>query len=193
MLKIADIVFSGLAAPESFPLGGEQKITVKEMPGGGAVAQIRGDFSHREAAWTGTFLGGDANQKARRMDEIRAKGESVTITFGGHTLFCFVNKFIYHWRNERHIEFSISLIRDFEKEKVVARPKTDPVAKVAAEVLQASPPKKQQTVYTVVAGDSLWRIAQQFSTTIDRIYNDNRQVIGRDPNLIQPGQKLVIT
>lgn len=51
------------------------------------------------------------------------------------------------------------------------------------------------TVYTVVAGDYLSKIAQRFygnSSLWPRIYEANKGVIGPNPNLIHPGQKLVI-
>lgn len=59
--------------------------------------------------------------------------------------------------------------------------------------------------YTVMPGDSLWRIArglledlfdsptgEQVTQFWMEIYRTNRDVIGGDPNLIQPGQVLSI-
>ena len=51
------------------------------------------------------------------------------------------------------------------------------------------------TTYTVKKGDSLWKIAKQFysqGSQWRKIYNANRKVVGANPNLIHPGQKLVI-
>ena len=50
------------------------------------------------------------------------------------------------------------------------------------------------TTYVVVAGDSLWKIAQQYygtGTRWDEIYQANRDTI-QDPNAIWVGQVLVI-
>lgn len=47
-------------------------------------------------------------------------------------------------------------------------------------------------IYTVVSGDTLSKIAQKYDTTWQKIYEDNKYVIGDDPNLIKPGQELVI-
>src|SRR5947209_1825032 len=55
-----------------------------------------------------------------------------------------------------------------------------------------SPPERL-TFYIVQAGDTLWGIAQQASGDGSRwpvIYNDNKNVIGSDPNQIFPGQIL---
>ena len=55
-----------------------------------------------------------------------------------------------------------------------------------------APPK----TYTVKPGDTLWAIAKQTLGDGGRwreIYNNNVDVIGKDPNLIRPGQVLRIT
>ena len=48
------------------------------------------------------------------------------------------------------------------------------------------------TYYTVVAGDTLSGIAKKYGTTWQKIYEDNEDVIGSNPNLIKPGQVLKI-
>jgi len=50
----------------------------------------------------------------------------------------------------------------------------------------------QEIVYTVVKGDNLSKIARQYNTTWQKIYSNNRGVIGSNPDLIYPDQKLVI-
>jgi len=76
-----------------------------------------------------------------------------------------------------------------------------PVAPVVSSLL----PSGRDTQYTVQPGDCLWRIARRHlqaggrgvsGTSITRfwtaIYDRNRDVIGKDPNLIRPGQVLSI-
>ena len=46
-------------------------------------------------------------------------------------------------------------------------------------------------VYTVKKGDNLTNIAKRFGTTVDAIYNLNRDKI-KDKNLIKIGWKLII-
>ena len=46
--------------------------------------------------------------------------------------------------------------------------------------------------YTVKKGDNLTSIAKKYNTTWKKIYEDNKDVIGSDPNLIKPGQVLTI-
>lgn len=49
--------------------------------------------------------------------------------------------------------------------------------------------------YTVKSGDSLWAISKKLTGNGNNwrtIYNKNKKVVGKNPNLIFPGQKLVI-
>lgn len=46
--------------------------------------------------------------------------------------------------------------------------------------------------YTVVFGDTLTTIAQKFGITWQKLYEQNKNIIGDNPNLIQIGQTLII-
>ncbi|GAA1367094.1 transglycosylase family protein [Streptomyces beijiangensis] len=62
----------------------------------------------------------------------------------------------------------------------------------AAEPRETSTPQTAHGSYTVVSGDSLSRIADEKHVTggWHRLYSANREVIGGDPDLILPGQRL---
>lgn len=53
-------------------------------------------------------------------------------------------------------------------------------------------PGVKQKVYTVTRGDTLVKIAIKYGSTWQKIYAANKSVIGSDPKLIKPGQKLTI-
>ena len=58
-------------------------------------------------------------------------------------------------------------------------------------------PNTQETpkTATVVSGDCLWNLAKKYygdGAQYKKIYEANKAVIGSNPNLIKPGQKLVI-
>lgn len=46
--------------------------------------------------------------------------------------------------------------------------------------------------YTVVRGDNLTKIARRYGTSWQQLYSWNRSVIGSNPNLIYPGQRLIV-
>ncbi|MEV4331711.1 LysM peptidoglycan-binding domain-containing protein [Streptomyces sp. NPDC049597] len=73
-----------------------------------------------------------------------------------------------------------------------AQPAKAATAKAVATAPAAA--KKAPATYTVVAGDSLAKIAAEHSLTggWKKLYNDNRRNIGADPALIRPGLKLTI-
>lgn len=46
--------------------------------------------------------------------------------------------------------------------------------------------------YTVVKGDNLWNIAKKYNMNWNELYEMNKEVVGSNPDLIHPGQILVI-
>lgn len=53
-------------------------------------------------------------------------------------------------------------------------------------------PATNEIAYIVKAGDNLSKIAKAYNTTWQKIYNDNKNIIGGNPNRIYPGQRLII-
>lgn len=53
-------------------------------------------------------------------------------------------------------------------------------------------PATNEIEYIVKAGDNLSKIAKAYNTTWQKIYNDNKNIIGGNPNRIYPGQRLII-
>ena len=52
--------------------------------------------------------------------------------------------------------------------------------------------KENVIKYTVKKGDNLSEIAEKYNTTWQKIYEDNKEVIGDNPNIIEPAQVLII-
>lgn len=50
----------------------------------------------------------------------------------------------------------------------------------------------EEKIHIVKSGENLSSIAKKYNTTWQKIYYDNKSVIGSNPNLIKAGQKLVI-
>ena len=53
-------------------------------------------------------------------------------------------------------------------------------------------PNNNFVYYVVEKGDNLSSIAKKYNTSWRKIYNENKEIIGNDPNLIKKGQKLKI-
>lgn len=78
-------------------------------------------------------------------------------------------------------------------------PKSE-VKKIEATITEArstetSPEPTSPETYTVVKGDCLWNIAKKYygdGSKYTVIYNENKDVVGGNPNLIYPGQVLTI-
>ncbi len=64
--------------------------------------------------------------------------------------------------------------------------------KIPIDGLTTSTVINNSKTYTVKSGDTLSGIASKFGTTWQKLYNDNKTVIGSNPNLIKPGQVLII-
>ena len=52
--------------------------------------------------------------------------------------------------------------------------------------------KVETITYVVKPGDNLSKIAKAYNTYWQKIYNDNKNIIGGNPNRIYPGQRLII-
>ncbi|UED85940.1 transglycosylase family protein [Streptomyces profundus] len=70
-----------------------------------------------------------------------------------------------------------------------AAPEPEPEPAPAPEV---EPRATDGATYTVVKGDTLSSIAEEHDTVWRQVWADNVDVVGEDPNLILPGQKLAV-
>lgn len=95
---------------------------------------------------------------------------------------------------DKYVSFRLLEYRDFGKKKVVVN---DPVTQVAAIKVEAPKEEvnpKSTRSYVVVSGDTLWAIAKKHygkGNEYNKIFEANKGTI-KNPNLIYPGQKLVI-
>jgi len=88
------------------------------------------------------------------------------------------------------INYSITLVQARE---IIVRKSSEAAASPEKTTRRPSPPAAQ--TYTVVKGDSLWKIAQKFygkGSDYTKIYEANKGTIGANPNLIYPGQVFTI-
>jgi nucleoid-associated protein YgaU len=115
----------------------------------------------------------------------------LTITETKINLLMDIPDFTYEHRagNYGDIFFSITLTE--HKDIVIKKVTT----KASSKKSRPKSTKPKPKTYTVKKGDCLWKIAKKYygtGTKWPTIYKSNKKVIGKNPNLIYPGQKLVI-
>lgn len=91
------------------------------------------------------------------------------------------------------IFYSMSLVE--YREPIVRKVEKKVNAVKGVSSTRADNDKKSAKSYTVKKGDTLWAIAKSTygnGAEYTKIYNANKAVIGKNPNLIKPGQKLVL-
>lgn len=95
----------------------------------------------------------------------------------------------------KDINFTLEF-KEYRKVKVKTKKKKEPLPKqVTPAATDRSAKEVKSTAYTVVSGDNLSKIAKNItgnSANWQAIYEQNKGVIGGNPNLIYPGQQLVI-
>ncbi|MFV3014110.1 LysM peptidoglycan-binding domain-containing protein [Clostridium botulinum] len=95
---------------------------------------------------------------------------------------------------DKYINISFRTHRDL-KIQTLAPPKTTSTVKTVALNNNRATTKSNSRIYVVKPGDSLWKIAKWWygnSSKWQEIYNKNKSTIGPNPNIIKPGQKLVM-
>lgn len=95
----------------------------------------------------------------------------------------------------KDINFTLDF-KEYRRIKIIASEKRETVTKnIIPAATQRTAKEVKSTTYTVVKGDNLSKIAKNLtgsSANWQAIYNQNKGVIGDNPNLIYPGQELVI-
>ena len=109
---------------------------------------------------------------------------------------CTVESFVWGENDgTKDINFTLEF-KEYRKVKVKTSKRKEVVTKkVTPTATQRASKEVKSTTYTVVSGDNLSKIAKNLtgsSANWRAIYNQNKGVIGGNPNLIFPGQRLVI-
>ncbi|MGN1029351.1 MAG: LysM peptidoglycan-binding domain-containing protein [Bacilli bacterium] len=95
---------------------------------------------------------------------------------------------------DKYVSFDLVEYRKFDKKVAVVKSIAGSKARVTQSSDSKQNPKATNRTYTVVSGDTLWGIATRYygnGAQYPTIYNANKNIIS-NPNLIYPGQKLVI-
>lgn len=95
---------------------------------------------------------------------------------------------------DKYISFELLEYRKFDKKVATIKDIGGNKGKVTQSSSSTSNPNATNKTYTVVRGDTLWGISKRYygkGSEYPKIFNANKNII-KNPNLIYPGQKLVI-
>lgn len=73
VLKLGDFAFGRYEVPEQITFGGDQQLAVHQLVGGARVVDAMGR-SDMPLSWSGMFLGENARDRARYLDNLRTTG-----------------------------------------------------------------------------------------------------------------------
>lgn len=95
---------------------------------------------------------------------------------------------------DKYISLELLEWREFNKKSIVIKTENNQATSTKENATTQTNPKATTKTYVVKSGDTLWGIAKAYygnGAEYPKIFNANRNII-KNPNLIYPGQKLVI-
>lgn len=137
-------------------------------------------------------------ESVKIIEKMKNKGVlRLTITGTPINMECTIESFVWGENDgTKDINFTLEF-KEYRKVKVKTSKKKETVTKkIVPATTQRASKAVESTTYTVVKGDNLSKIAKNLtgsSANWRAIYNQNKGVIGSNPNLIYPGQRLVIS
>jgi len=177
--------------PKEANINRSKRLDVIEYPGiNGAETQDRGRKAYT-ISYSGIFYDVNAYEYYRKLVELFNKNEVLTLI--DPILGTFSVRISSVSSNipprENYVSYSLELMEHVD----VAVQAMDEITQKVDDVMSVTGGIVVGKSYTVVAGDCLWTIAQKQLNDHKRwpeIYNLNKAIIGPDPDLIIPGQKL---
>ena len=109
VLLLGPVVFQDFEIPERINFGGAQRMAVHQLPGGARVIDTLGR-DDAEISFSGTFSGGNATLRARNMDELRALGIALPLTWDVFTYSVIIKDFQAAYTRPGWIPFRITCI-----------------------------------------------------------------------------------
>lgn len=112
-LILGPVVFQDFEAAAGIRFGGEQRIIVHKLPGGTRVIDSLGR-DDAEITLSGTFSGPDGTLRARMLDELRAEGSVLPLTWDVFFYSVVIRDFQADYRNSYWIPYRLActVLRD---------------------------------------------------------------------------------
>ncbi len=98
-------------------------------------------------------------------------------------------------QRDKYVTLDFRIVQGDGKSGIITIEKQEKKPSPAPKLKANRPAPPKEKVYVVKRGDTLWGIAKKFygnGAQYPKIYNKNKGVIGKNPNLIYPGQKYII-
>jgi hypothetical protein len=126
VVTLGGVAFQDMEVPEHISFGGQQRISVQPLIGGGRVVQALG-VDDGVIAFSGIFSGTGAVARAQLLDTARGLGAVLPLVWGGFFYSVIIRSFTAQYRKSNLIPFALSCT-------VVA----DPLADAASQVTQVA-------------------------------------------------------
>lgn len=112
-LTLGGVVFTGFEIPESINFGGEQKLTVHKLPGGGRVIDAMGP-DDADIRWSGRLRGAGCEQRGMMLDFMRRQGRKVLLAWSLHRYQVVIRSFEADYQNPFEVPYSVTctVVRD---------------------------------------------------------------------------------
>jgi len=112
-LLLGPVVFRDFEVPERINFGGTQRLAVHELPGGARVIDALGR-DDADIVFSGIFTGTDAMLRARALDELRALGTVLALTWDVLTYSVVIKAFTAQYQRAEWIPYRIActVLRD---------------------------------------------------------------------------------
>ena len=118
-LLLGPVTFREFEISAGVGFGGKQRLVVHQLPGGTRVIDALGR-EDREITLSGIFSGSDATLRARLLDEMRALGTSLPLTWDIFFYRVVINEYVADYQNRFWIPYRLSctVLRDEASELI---------------------------------------------------------------------------
>lgn len=138
--------------------GGNQSLVKQDVPGVGAVYQDMGP-DEEPISWSGSLVGLQALSTAMALDDIRRRGEVVEFqTWLVPARRVLIREFNWRLVRRDRVDYDITLVTDGQTPDFTPPP--EPVEEHAPPTAAAA--ALTSATHVVVAGDTLWAIAERY-------------------------------
>lgn len=109
ILTLGGVAFQDMEVPEKILFGGQQRVAVQNLIGGGRVVEALG-LDDGKISFSGIFSGRDAVSRVQLLDAARALGASLPLVWEGFFYEVVIESFAVEYCRPNWIPFSISCV-----------------------------------------------------------------------------------